>query len=314
MNDTPTKVAIVILTYNSCKMTKEQLVDIAKLSTFGIEALCVVVDNASKDQTNQQLKDYKLPNMEYVFLESNLNLGYAGGNNIGIRYALKNGFEYILVMNNDLVLSKNLLTILVEFMKKNLDVGICSPKIYFAKGYEFNKDKYKESDKGKVIWYAGGIIDKNNVYTSHKGVDEIDVGQFEIPQETDSASGACMIIRKEVFKKVGLLNEKYFLYWEDVDLSMRVKKAGYKVMYLPYSPVWHKVSKSTGGSGSTTNDYFLTRNRLFFALKYSKLRTKLAVLRDTINLLLSGRKGQKFGAMDALLGNGGPGSWKSDNK
>jgi GT2 family glycosyltransferase len=302
-------VSIIILTTNALAMTKEQLLDVAKLDVDGIKAECLVVDNGSGDGTEDAIKNYKLPNMEYKFIQSGANLGFAGGNNVGIKDALKRGFDYILLMNNDLVLPRDIVTKLVGYMEEGPEVGIASPKMYFAKGYEFHKDRYKESDKGKVFWYAGGIIDRVNVYTSHRGVDEVDRGQYDKTEETDVANGACVIIRREVFKKIGLLDHSFFLYWEDADFSERAKRAGYKIMYFPGTCMWHKVSASTGGSGSPTNDYFLTRNRFYYSLRYSSLRTKFAVLRDTIRLIFMGRTWQRWGAIDALLGRKGMGQW-----
>lgn len=304
-----TSVAIIILTTNALEMTKEQLKDIAKLDTDKLNIECVVVDNGSRDGTEEAIKDYKLPNMKYKFIQSGANLGFAGGNNIGIQDALDRGFEYVILMNNDLILPKDVVTKLVSFMEKNSKVGVASPKMYFAKGFEFHKDRYKDSEKGRVLWYAGGIIDRDNVYTTHRGVDEIDVGQYDKVEETDVANGALVIIRKEVFNKIGLLDASFFLYWEDADFSIRAKMAGFDVMYFPKTWMWHKVSASTGGSGSPTNDYFLTRNRYYYAMRYSNTRTKFAVFRDTLRLIFTGRTWQKWGAFDALVGRKGKGQW-----
>jgi GT2 family glycosyltransferase len=304
------KASIIILTTNAAAMTKEQLLDVANLVTENLDVECLVVDNGSKDGTEEALKDYKLPNMKYKFLQSGANLGFAGGNNVGIKDALSRKRDYVILMNNDLILQKDTVVKLVDFMNRNIDVGMASPKMYFAKGYEFHKDRYKDSEKGKVLWYAGGIIDKQNVYTSHRGVDEVDVGQYNKIEETDVANGACVIIRKEVFNKVGFLDDSLFLYWEDADFSERVRRAGFKVTYYPETWIWHKVSASTGGSGSPTNDYFLIRNRYYYSLRYSPFRTKFAVLRDTVRQIFTGRTWQKWGAIDALLGRKGMGQWK----
>lgn len=302
-------VSIIILTTNALSMTKEQLLDIAKLDVKGIKAECLVVDNGSKDGTEEAIKGYKLPNMKYKFIQSGANLGFAGGNNVGIKDALKRGFDYIILMNNDLILPKDIVKKLVQFMESRPEVGVASPKMYFAKGYEFHKDRYSEAQKGKVFWYAGGAIDRNNVYTFHRGVDEVDSGQYDKIEETDVANGACVIVRRDVFENVGLLDASFFLYWEDADFSERAKRAGYKVIYYPETSMWHKVSASTGGSGSPTNDYFLTRNRFYYSMRYSSFRTKFAVLRDTIRLIFAGRTWQKWGAIDALLGRKGMGQW-----
>ena len=303
------KVSIIILTTNALAMTKEQLLDVSKLETNGFDAECLVVDNGSHDGTEEAIKNYKLPNMKYKFIQSGANLGFAGGNNVGIKDALKRDFDYILLLNNDLILPGDMVAKLVKYMEASPDTGIASPKMYFAKGYEFHKDRYTESEKGKVIWYAGGIIDRNNVYTAHRGVDEVDHGQYDKIQETDVANGAAVIVRREVFKEIGLLDASFFLYWEDADFSERAKIDCFKVMYFPGTHLWHKVSASTGGSGSPTNDYFLTRNRFYYAMRYSSPRTKFAVFRDTIRLIFMGRAWQRWGAIDALLGRKGMGQW-----
>lgn len=304
------KVSIIILTTNALAMTKEQLKDIEKLDTKNIDCECLVVDNGSHDGSQEELPNLKLPNMEYKFIESGANLGFAGGNNIGIKDAYDRGCDYVILMNNDLILPKDIVIKLVDFMDKNPDVGAASPKMYFAKGYEFHKDRYKDSEKGRVIWYAGGIIDKSNVYSAHRGVDEVDKGQFDETEDTDFANGATVIIRREVIRKVGYLDSSFFLYWEDADFSERVKRFGFRVVYYPKTCIWHKVSASTGGSGSPTNDYFLTRNRVYFANRYLGFRTRFAVWRDTVKLIFAGRKWQKWGAIDALLGVTGMGAWK----
>ena len=302
------KVIIVILTWNACQMTKSQLGDVAKLETKGLEVETLVVDNGSTDGTDEELSEYRLPNMGYRFLETGSNLGFAGGNNVGIKDAIKRGSDYVLLMNNDLILSKDLLVQLVKAAEWDKKIGLLSPKMYFARGYEFHKDRYQQSELGRVFWYAGGIIDRDNVYTFHRGVDEVDHGQYDDQVETDTASGACVLIRREVVKDIGYLREKYFLYWEDADYSERARRAGWKVVYTPATFLWHKVSQASG-IGSHLNDYFLTRNRLDFGLRYARPRTKAALIKESVKHLLGGRKWQKIGTRDFFLGRFGKGSW-----
>ncbi len=303
------KVSIVILTRNALGLTRDQLIDVANLDTEGILPECLVIDNASDDKTEEVLGGYKLPNMDYKFIEAGANLGFAGGNNLGIKDGFLGGSDYVILMNNDLILPKNIVTKLVGFMEENPEVGLTSPKMYFAKGYEFHKKRYKDNELGNVFWYAGGVIDRDNAYSTHRGVDEVDRGQYDREEETDFANGACVIIRREVVEKIGYLDDSLFLYWEDADFSQRAKKAGFKVAYYPGTHLWHKVSASTGGSGSATNDYFLTRNRFYFAKRHLSPRVKFAVWRDTLKLIFTGRKWQRLGAVDALLGVKGMGLW-----
>lgn len=313
------KVSIIILTWNALKMTTKQLQDVSKLDTTGLISETIVVDNGSIDGTIEKLSKYKLPNMNYKFIKTGKNLGYAGGINYGIKDAMKRGADYVILMNNDLILQKDLLTRLVDLAKKNETIGLISPKMYFARGFEFHKkiltpegvkNRYTENEKGKIIWYAGGILDKENVYSLHRGVDEVDINQYEETEDTDFINGACVLITKDVLDKVGLLDETFFLYWEDADYSMKVKRAGFRVVYTPETKIWHMVSVSAGKSGSFSNDYFLTRNRFFFAMRYAKLRTKFAIIKDTLRLIFIGRTWQKWGAIDAILGRKGQGQWK----
>ena len=301
-----TKILVTLVNFNGNKDTLSCLDSLDRVKIQDFELSVVVVDNASREifQTEKEFKNFKLK-----IIKSDKNLGFAGGQNLGIQYGLESGIDYFCVLNNDVILDDNFLNELLRTFKDEKNCGIVSPKIYFAKGHEFHKDRYKKSEFGKVFWYAGGIIDRNNVYTSHRGVDEIDRGQYDKVEETDVANGACVIIKREVFEKIGLLDSSFFLYWEDADFSERAKKAGFKVMYYSGTCMWHKVSASTGGSGSPTNDYFLTRNRFYYSMRYSSLRTKFAVLRDTIRLIFMGRTWQKWGAADAILGRKGMGQW-----
>src|SRR3989344_2902107 len=118
-----------------------------------------------------------------------------------------------------------------------------------------------------------------------------------------------MFMRRNVLEKSGLFDEKYFMYYEDTDLSLRIKKNGFKLFYIPQAIVWHKVAQSSG-IGSELNDYFITRNRLLFGMKYAKIRSRFALYRESLRLLSSGRKWQKKGVIDFYLGRFGKGSWR----
>jgi GT2 family glycosyltransferase len=307
MNKSP-KVSIVILTWNGLKLVLELLKDINKLETKGLNAETIVVDNGSTDKTQEKLRGYKLQNMSFKLIRNKENLGFAEGNNIGMRDSLKRGADYVLLMNNDVIVPRNLVAQLIKVAENDNKIGLLAPKMYFAKGYEFHKERYSKKDLGKVIWYAGGKIDWNNIYSSNKGVDEIDKGQYDKQKETDVVNGACALIRKEVIEDIGYLDKKLFLYWEDADYSQRARKKGWKVVYTPRTHLWHKVSQASG-IGSDLNDYFLTRNRMVFGMRYARLRTKLALVKESFKLSISGRKWQKIGTRDFYLGRFGKGSW-----
>ena len=206
------------------------------------------------------------------------------------------------------MVDKNTLNGLLDAAKDDPDAAIISPKIYFAKGFEFHKNRYKKNELGKVIWYAGGIIDWNDIYGNNNGVDEVDNGQFNKTTDTDFATGACMLLNCVAIRKVGMFDEKYFMYFEDVDLSQRMKKHGWKVLFTSQAKLWHKVAQSSG-VGSELNDYFITRNRLLFAFRYASIRTKFAIFRESLRLFIKGRKWQKKGVEDFYFSNFGKGSW-----
>lgn len=293
------KVSVVILNYNGLKNTLECVESIKKQDYSKNLLEIIVIDNNSEDGSQEALPKIKGIN----FIQNYSNLGYAGGNNIGIKKALVRKANFILILNNDTVAEKSLISNLIESSKNG---DIVSPKIYFAKGYEFHK-KYKENQLGKVIWSAGAKIDWNNILGIHIGVDEVDTGQFAKSKRIDFATGAAMLIKKEVFEKIGLFNEKYFLYLEDMDFCVRAQRSKFKIIYSPKSILWHKNAGSSGGSGSKLQDYFISRNRLLFAFKYAKLKTKFAVFRQILSQISNETKRKAF--FDFLLFKFGKGNY-----
>ena len=300
------KVSIIILHYRNKELTLKCLGSINELKIENFKLEVIVVNNNLNENLAGLTKQFS-----YIdFLETGNNLGFAGGNNFGIRYALGNGADFIMILNNDTIADKNLLVQLIKAAEEHTDAGALSPKIYFAPGFEFHKERYEKKDWGKVIWYAGGDFDWANVYGINRGVDEADASQFEKVRETDFVTGACCLFRRKALKEVGFFDERYFMYLEDVDLSQRMKKAGWKVLYAPPAKLWHKVAQSSG-IGSELNDYFLTRNRLLFGTNYAPLRTKIALLKESVKLLAQGRKWQKRGVKDFYLRRFGKGSFIS---
>lgn len=301
-----TKVAIVVLNRNGKNLTLDCLTSLEDLtSPKDVEIVKVVVDNGSTDDSVASIKE-EFPGV--VVLQTSANLGFAEGNNVGFRYSLKKGADFVIVLNNDTIADQALVEAFLETAQR-VKTGIIAPKIYFAPGYEFHKDRYQQEQRGKVIWYAGGLVDWKNVIASHRGVDEVDSGQYDQVQETDFASGCCFLVPREIFEKIGFFDKRYFLYWEDNDFSQRAKKAGFKIFYAPKARLWHLNAGTAGGSGSSLQEYFITRNRLLFGLKFAPLRAKIALLRQSISLLLKGNKWQRQGVLDFYLGRVGKGSY-----
>lgn len=288
------KLCTVILEYQNPKMTLETIASLKKaVLPKGVKHQIVVVDNSPlpDGSLKKVLKRYK----NIKLISTLTNTGFAAGNNRGVRYGLRHHADYFLLLNNDVEVGRSFLK---HLLRAKADLAV--PKIYFAKGYEYHKNEYRRKDLGRVIWYAGGEFDWANVSGKHFGVDEVDQGQFDKLQEVEFANFCCVLIKKNVFNRIGFLDPKYFLYWEDADFSHRAKLNGFKQVYVPQSRIWHKSSGSSG-SGSRLHDYYLTRNRLIFGFRYAPLRTKLALFRQSLVHLFTGRLGQKKGVLDYYL-------------
>lgn len=299
------KLAIITINYNGLADTIDLLESLKKAKKeyhFNIQVY--VIDNASSDDSVDVLAR-RFP--EIRLIESPTNLGFAAGNNLGIKQALKEKADWIMLINNDTLIDESLFKNLYKSPLQDKKVGALGGLIYFAKGFEFKK-RYKKEDLGKVLWFAGGSLDWNNIYGTSDLVDQVDNKQIKTIKETDFITGAFLITRRDVLKKAGLFDEDYFMYFEDVDLCHRVFQKGYKLLVDPSLKIWHKVAQSSG-IGSPLNDYFITRNRLLFGLKYATLRTKIALIREAIKFIFTGRNAQKTAIKDFFTGNLGKGSW-----
>ncbi len=295
-----TRIAVIIVNWNGKKDTIDCLASLGKLKTQSSKLKTYVVDNGSTDGSVEAIrKGFS----DVVILETGKNLGFTGGNNIGIRQALLGGADFVWLLNNDTTVDQSALTELIAAFE-DPNVGIGGSKIYFAPGREYHRDWYKQKDRGHVFWYAGGQIDWNNMYASHRGVDEVDHGQYDRTQETPFVTGCSMMVRKEVFDKVGYLDEKFFAYLEDLNFCLRAKQSGYKLLYVPKSVVWHNNAGSSS-VGSSTHQYYMTRNRLFVGLRYAPLRTKFALVREAVRAVIAGPAVCRRAVLDAIIGRAG---------
>ena len=300
------KVALVILHFINKKLTDQCLESVENLNMKGLSLQTIVINNNPREN----LENLEEKFTDFVFIKTGKNLGFAGGNNFGIKQALESKTNWVFLINNDTILDKDLVVRLIEAGEADGKIGILGSKIYFAPGFEFRQERYKPNERGKVFWYPGGLIDWQNVLASHRGVDEVDKGQYDEQIETDFVSGCAMFVKSEVFKRIGLLDERYFLYWEDAEFCQRAKKAGYKVVYTPKAKLWHANAGSSAVGGSL-QDYYLTRNRLLFGIKYASLQTKVALIRESMKLLFTGRKWQRIGIRDFYLRKFGKGSYET---
>ncbi len=304
------KISIVIVNWNRSEDTIECLKSLEKISYPLKNIQIILVDNNSDSSDKDKIKKYFTKSkfkINNLFIENVKNYGFAAGNNIGIKAAVDMNSQYVLLINNDTYVKSDFLEKLESVFKNNQNIAAVSPKIYFAKGFEYHK-KYKESELSKVIWYAGGEIDWKNVYANNVDVDKVDTYQNDENRETEFATGACVLYSTKAILNTGFFDENYFMYFEDTDLSVRFKKNGWKIMFCPKSIIWHKVAQSSG-IGSGLNDYFLTRNRIIFAMKYANFRAKFAIFREALKLIFIGRKWQRIGVMDYFFGKNGRGSW-----
>ncbi|OGG29206.1 hypothetical protein A3A63_01340, partial [Candidatus Gottesmanbacteria bacterium RIFCSPLOWO2_01_FULL_46_9] len=241
---------VVILNWNGKKHTLSCLSSLAKIERKNVDLQIVVVDNGSTDDSVEAIGK-KHP--QVTVIPAGKNLGFTGGNNIGIAYSLRHHADFIWLLNNDTIVDRHALSFLSAF--DDPEVGACGSKIYFAPGREYHSDRYKESERGRVIWYAGGNIDWDNMLASHRGVDEVDHGQYDQHGETSFITGCSFVIRAHVVNRIGMLDDRYYLYLEDLDWSLRIKQAGYTTMYWPSSIVWHANAGSSGRPGNVLHEY-----------------------------------------------------------
>lgn len=293
-------VALVIVNWNGYKDTVACLASVHAMKSNGVSLSTFVVDNGSTDDSVKKIAK-EFPWVRLIALDT--NTGFTGGNNAGMRAALSAGAQYVWLLNNDTIVDKNALSLVNAFSDSS--AGIAGSKIFFAKGHEFHKDRYSQKEQGKVIWYAGGIIDWDNMYASHRGVDEVDRGQYDEQQTTPFVSGCSMMIRADVLRKVGLLEESFYLYLEDVDLCLRVKRAGFRLVYYPASVIWHVNAGSSGGAGNPVHEYYLTRNRLRVGVTYAPLRTKAALMREASRFFFGKNKIKRQAVSDFFFGRWG---------
>jgi GT2 family glycosyltransferase len=287
---------VIIVNWNGKRDTLVCLESLLHIREFSSEISIIVVDNGSTDGSVETIKK-AYPRA--TVLETGKNLGFTGGNNFGISFALSHGADFVWLLNNDTVVEKNVLSFLSVF--DDPAVGACGSKIYFAKGHEYHHDRYLLQERGHVIWYAGGLIDWNNIYASHRGVDEVDQGQYDLVEETQFITGCSFVVRSSVIQKVGLLNNRFYLYLEDLDWSLRIQRAGWKTMYAPSSIIWHSNAGSTGRPGNPTHEYYFTRNRLFIGFKYGKMRTKIALIREGVTFVFGNSVIRRRAVLDALF-------------
>lgn len=252
------KLAIIIITYNGLQDTLECIESIKK-STGDFNYQIIVVDNNSKMDEASIIKE-KYPEIHTI--RSNINGGFSYGNNLGIQYAIENMFDYCMLLNNDTLVDEAMIQLLLSKAKDNT---IVVPTMFYA-------------NDPTCIWYGGGYINKWTGNAKHNRMDKkIDVDTLQ-EEYCTFATGCCVVINTNIFKKIGLLDEKMFMYCEDTEFCIRALTNGILIKYIPKAKLWHKISQSTGGSKSPFSTYYITRNRLYCIKNNSSFFKKSAYL------------------------------------
>jgi GT2 family glycosyltransferase len=252
------KTAVILVNWNSYALTRACLLSLLQIPANQGDVL--LVDNQSADGSGRQLQQ-EFPDIIYIQAED--NLGFTGGNNLAIRYAIDQGYQYILLLNNDTTVAANFLSLLIQHLEQHPTIGAVQPLIYF----------HEPSDK---IWNAGSFY---NQWLGHPIVRTTLPGaqlQTGDPLRVHWITGCAFMIRTEVLKKTGLLSEKMFMYFEDVDLSFRIRQAGFELDLLPSSIIWHVGGMSNKGEKKTNEGivnpivhYLNTRNSIWILKKYT---------------------------------------------
>jgi GT2 family glycosyltransferase len=251
-------VAVVIVNWNQEAETAACLTSLR--ATRGALLSLVLVDNGSAPESVDRLQR-QFPEAQVLRLPE--NRGPVGARNVGIRHSLDAGATHILIVDNDTLFDPGFLPPLLE-ATQGPGVGVVGPKIYY------------HPDVSR-IWFAGGRIDWSTGCHSHLGTDEVDQGQWDTPREIDYIPTCCLLASSRVFEDVGGMDERYFIYFDDTDWSLRARRHGYRCRYAPDSRIWHKVSRAMK-TGSPVLDYYYARNRLLFFKSNAPPRHRLRLI------------------------------------
>lgn len=255
----------MILNWNNAPDTLECLASLKKVTEPAYEIF--VIDNGSTDDSLTKIQK-AYPKHHYI--HNSQNLGYAEGNNRGLRIAMDWGAQFFVILNNDVIVAPDFLSEIVKAAEQHPEAGAFGPKMYYY-------------DQPATIWYAGGSVDKKTGRCFHFGCDASE-GYNEI-RETDYICGCALAVRREVIEKVGFISPEYFLIWEEIDWCYRMRSAGYKCLYIPTSKIWHKISSSfSEGNRGPMWQYYYFRNRLLFHKKH-RVTFPPIPLRECIDLL-----------------------------
>lgn len=263
---------IIVLSWNGLADTLRCLESLTRIRRPDVGIICV--DNGSSDGSAQAVRE-RFPHVELI--EAGANLGYAGGNNLGLRQALRSGACWMVLVNNDATVAEDVIDGFEHAIAKRPRAGLVAGKVYFA-------------DRQSTIWFAGQRVSTVLGYSGRpRGYGRPDGSRYRRVARTGRAVGALMAIPKETIEKVGMLDEGLFAYVEDVDLALRARRAGYEVVFAPGARAWHRVSASTGGAAASTHTlYYGSRNTVTVLERYRSLgRIGNALRRSSIQATFS---------------------------
>ena len=238
-------VYIILVNFNSKVHTVECIESLEKITYKNYKI--IVVDNASSDDS-QEVITKQFP--EVIWIQNSENTGFADANNCGIQYALKHGTQYVLLLNNDTTVDKSFLEHLVDAYESDSSIGIATGKILYYQNHS-------------IVWYAGGFINHWKGSSDAVGYGKEDTHYNNRTEYCTFASGCCMLISAQAIKCVGLMDNSYFLYYEDLDYCTRFFNMKYKILYCEEAVIYHKESVTTRKS-SPLFTYYLVRNRLLY--------------------------------------------------
>ncbi len=225
--------AVVVLNWNGLADTRALLASLAHCAApAGWQARVLVVDNGSTDGSVTALRR-EFPDVEVLALPENRR--FAGGNNAGLAHVLAQGADAVMLLNNDTEADPQLYERLLLALEQEPRAGAAAPLIFFAQPLD-------------RIWYAGGRCNVGLGHTSHRGLRARYTGQYRSVEDTGYLTGCCLVAPRAVWETVGLLDERYFIYAEDADWSLRARAAGFRLLFVPTARLWHKVSASAGAN------------------------------------------------------------------
>lgn len=240
------KISVILVNYNGMSFNDACIQSILK-SSIRDSLEIIVVDNASTDGSLEALQKVWGDQEKVHIIALDDNYGFAKANNIGIRWAMEQGYSTYVLLNNDTDIQEDTLERLLKCSQEHKALVV--PKVLYA-------------DRPGVIWYAGGKLTPVIWKPVHRGLNRKDTGQYDREEKCDFANGCCLLMTKEVIEKIGYLDERFFLYYEDTEYSLRARAAGVEIWYCGQAVVYHKVNGSTRGNEKAANAYYITRNWL----------------------------------------------------